>query len=367
MREHERMKETQIERVDADRAADVVGASESLMAVLRDVRTVAPTPSTVLIHGETGTGKGVIARAIHDLSGRPGPFVQVNCASIPLNLLESELMGHERGAFTGAVTQRMGRFEHAQDGTIFLDEIGELPLEVQPKLLRLLQDREFERVGGTRTLRANARVVAATNRELMVMVAARTFRADLYYRLSVFPIKVPPLRERPADIVVLTRHFTRTLALRMGKPVPTLGQDVIERLLAHAWPGNVRELQNVIERSIILSRGEELELAALEPCCQAYDPSQGVTATVLAGSEGSGWPRQAPSSRGLESPSHEPRSEALAEISRAHILRVLKATNWVIAGPNGAAVRLSMKRSTLIFRMRKLGIVRPGSPTETQP
>jgi transcriptional regulator with GAF, ATPase, and Fis domain len=355
------MSDALVEWVADDRDGGVIAASTALSRVLEEARTVAPTQTTVLIGGETGTGKGVLAHAIHTLSGRSGPFVQVNCAAIPLSLVESELMGHERGAFTGAVAQRRGRFEFANEGTIFLDEIGELPLQVQPKLLRILQEREFERVGGTRTLRTNARIIAASNRDLKAMVAARTFREDLYYRLSVFPIQLPPLRERGADIVVLARHFTRELALRMSKPVPELDERAIQRLLAYPWPGNVRELQNVIERSVILTRGAELELAALGPgVAESGPPSRGAEA-ALASRELDGGADQAPASRVRYTANPAP--EALADVNRAHILRVLQATNWVVAGPNGAAARLKVKRSTLNFRMRKLGIVRPGAPT----
>lgn len=359
------MRDAQVEASDDPREGTVIAVSRALSKVLEDARMVAPTPSTVLIHGETGTGKGVIARAIHDASGRPGGFVQVNCAAIPMSLIESELMGHERGAFTGAVAQRTGRFEVAKDGTIFLDEIGELPLQVQPKLLRILQDREFERVGGSRTLRTNARVVAATNRDLRAMVAAGTFREDLYYRLSVFPVTVPPLRERIPDIVELARHFTRAAALRLGKPVPQVDDVAIGRLLAHGWPGNVRELQNVIERSVILSRGKNLELEPWDCFHAVLDPCEIVVDAAGALRSGDA-PAKHHSVNGAERLSSEFGSETLAEVNRAHILRVLDTTNWVIGGPNGAAAKLGVKRSTLIFRMRKLGIVRPGRVTQAR-
>jgi len=309
----------------------IVGSSAALRAALRHIRTVAPTDTTVLIQGETGTGKECVARALHELSGRgEAPFVTVNCAAIPAALLESELMGHEKGAFTGAVSQRAGRFELAHNGTIFLDEIGELPLDLQPKLLRILQQREFERLGGGRTVRANARVIAATNRDLKKMVGERTFREDLYYRLSVFPILVPPLRERVEDIPLLTRHFVSELAARLGKPIEGPSLQSLERLLRYAWPGNIRELQNVLERAAIVADGARMEVP----------------------------PLVADAERPIASQEQPPRSVALAEVSREHILRILDETNWVVAGPGGAAAKLEMKRSTLNFRMKKLGIVR---------
>jgi transcriptional regulator with GAF, ATPase, and Fis domain len=312
----------------------IVGASHALREVLGQIETVARTETTVLIQGETGTGKEKIARALHDLSDRKqGPFIKVNCAAIPLGLLESELMGHERGAFTGALAQRIGRFELAHDGTLFLDEIGEIPLDMQPKLLRVLQEREFERLGSSRTVYTNARVVAATNRDLKAMMSARTFREDLYYRLGVFPVRVPPLRERVQDIPLLARHFVREVARRIGKQVHDLTPGALDRLMSYHFPGNIRELQNILERAVILSHDGAIEVPDLT---QAVSPiSRGNVADL------------------------KPRSEGLAEVSRAHILRVLSETNWVIAGPNGAAARLEMKRSTLAFRMKKLGIVRP--------
>ncbi|APR77906.1 Formate hydrogenlyase transcriptional activator [Minicystis rosea] len=320
----------------------IVGTSHTLAHVLRQVRTVAGADSTVLILGETGTGKELIARAIHDHSQRSaGPFVKVNCAALPPGLLESELMGHEKGAFTGAVAQRIGRFELAQGGTIFLDEIGELPLDLQPKLLRLLQEREFERVGGTRTLRADVRVVAATHRDLPQMVHERTFREDLYYRLSVFPIAIPALRDRSEDIPLLVQHFLRTISARMGKSPPSVRVATLARLCQYDWPGNIRELQNVVERAVILGEEPTVDLAPRRwpaaPEIKALPPRR----------------------EDVAPPGGEPQSDALAEFSRAHIVRVLEATNWVIAGPNGAAARLQMKRSTLNFRMKKLNICRP--------
>ena len=311
------------------RGTSIVYASTKLARVLDQVRSVAPTDTTVLIQGETGTGKECIARALHEASRRSdGPFVQVNCAAIPAGLLESELMGHERGAFTGAIHRRIGRFELARNGTIFLDEVGELPLELQPKLLRLLQEREFERVGGSETIRSNARVIAATNCDLGQMVRARTFREDLFYRLDVFPIVVPPLRERKRDIPVLANHFAELFAKRMGRPVRRLEPHVLERLVAYSWPGNIRELQNVIERAMILSRDETIDLPPLDPPRETFP------------------------------------SDALADVNRAHILHVLRETNWVVAGPSGAAARLQMKRSTLNYRMKQLGIARPSAKKE---
>jgi transcriptional regulator with GAF, ATPase, and Fis domain len=312
------------------RVEGIVGRSSALREVLEQVGAVAATDSTVLIRGETGTGKELIARAVHNRSTRrTGPFVKINCAAIPAALLESELMGHEKGAFTGALSQRIGRFELAQNGTLFLDEIGELPLELQPKLLRLLQEREFERLGGTKTLHCNARLVAATHRDLSAMVEQRTFREDLFYRLSVFPIESPPLRARRQDIPALVAHFVRELAIKMNRQTPIVMSDVIESLMQYDWPGNIRELQNVLERAVILSRGERLELP----------PFQGV----------------------MIKPPAPVKLDDLASVSRTHILTVLEATGWVVAGPRGAAVRLGMKRSTLLSRMKKLGIAKDAS------
>jgi len=309
--------------------ADIVGQSPALRRVLQQVETVAPTEATVLIYGETGTGKELIARALHQLSSRrPQAFVKLNCAAIPTSLLEAELFGHEKGAFTGAAMQRIGRFELATRGTVFLDEIGEMPLEMQPKLLRVLQDREFERLGSSHTLRTDARLIAATNRDLGAMVAAQTFRADLFYRVNVFPIHVPPLRERPDDIPLLVRHFAQQFARRMHKTVETIPSDTMQALRQYPWPGNIRELQNIIERAVILSPGSVLQvpLNDLHP---------------------------------VATPAHSMPHDTLEAAERKHILAVLEETAWVLSGPHGAAVRLGMKRSTLQFRMRKLGIVRP--------
>jgi formate hydrogenlyase transcriptional activator len=305
----------------------IIGASRALQEVLNLVRKVAPTDSTVLVTGETGTGKELIARAIHEHSARrDGPFIKLNCAAIPLGLLESELFGHERGAFTGAVGRKVGRFEAADCGTLFLDEIGDIPLELQPKLLRVLQGGEFERLGSTQTRRANVRLVAATNKDLGKLVARNQFRNDLYFRLHVFPILLPPLRDRRGDIPTLVRHFVGIYAERMNKQIKGIPTQVMGTLAGHSWPGNIRELQNFIERSVILTEGNILS-----------PPLEGL--------------RQA---AGLES--GEPTT--MEEAERVHIRKTLEETNWVIAGPRGAAVRLGMKRSTVYSRMRKLGISR---------
>jgi len=329
--------------------AAIVGRSASLRESLRQIETVA---STVLIHGETGTGKELIARAIHRMSERSaGPFVKVNCAAIPSGLLESELMGHERGAFTGAVARRIGRFELAQDGTIFLDEIGEIPIELQPKLLRLLQEREFERVGGSKTIQSNARLVAATNRDLRSMVDLRTFREDLFYRLSVFPLELPPLRERPGDVAALVKHFVIELSARMHKDIRKVSAETMQRLNEYDWPGNVRELQNVLERAVILSQGTTLEIPSVGR------PSMNKIADIA--------PAPAPATSATVSSQAGDSTRDLAAVSREHILKVLEATHWVVGGPEGAAIRLGLKRSTLLFRMKKLGISRKkGPPSE---
>jgi formate hydrogenlyase transcriptional activator len=309
---------------------DIIGESRALRRVLDDVEMVAPADSTVLIHGETGTGKELIARSVHNLSSRrANTFVRLNCAAIPTGLLESELFGHERGAFTGAVVQRIGRFELAHRGTIFLDEIGEIPLELQPKLLRVLQEREFERLGSTRTLRSDARLIAATNCDLKVMVDERKFRHDLYYRLNVFPIRVPPLRERLEDIPLLVRHFVRYFSERNNRTIDTILSETMDSLTRYRWPGNIRELQNVVERAVIITKGTTLRVAIDE-----LKPDDG--------------PK---TSRNCES-----LQQLLSETERTQILRALEESRWVVAGPNGAANRLGMKRSTLVSRMEKLGI-----------
>jgi formate hydrogenlyase transcriptional activator len=313
-----------------DRFDEIVGKSAALRRVLQHVETVAPTDSTVLICGETGTGKELIASAIHNLSSRKGnAFVKLNCAAIPTGLLESELFGHEKGAFTGAVAQRVGRFELAHRGSVFLDEVGEIPLELQTKLLRVLQEREFERLGSTRTIRTDARLIAATNRDLSEMVVQGDFRSDLFYRLNVFPVRVPSLRERPEDIPMLVRHFVQQFARRMNKEIETIPSETMMALTRYQWPGNIRELQNLIERAVILSSGPVLRV-----------PLQDLVSRALPGSEKS-------------------QPQTLEEAERAHILSALKDTKWVISGPHGAAVRLGMNRSTVQFRMKKLGIVRP--------
>jgi formate hydrogenlyase transcriptional activator len=311
---------------------EIVGESAALRRVLKEVETVAPTDSTVLICGETGTGKELIARALHDLSPRRDrAFVKLNCAAIPTGLLESELFGHEKGAFTGAITQKVGRFELAHHGTLFLDEVGDIPPELQPKLLRALQEQEFERLGSTRTIRVDVRLVAATNRDLAQMVADGRFRSDLYYRLNVFPVVLPPLRERREDIPKLARHFTQRFAQRMGRRIQTIPAEVMDALVRYPWPGNVREMQNIIERAVILSRGPELEIPL-----SAF--KQHATAAAV----------DLPS--GLST---------LEEAEREHILRALGKTNWILGGPAGAAFKLGMKRTTLQSKMRKLGIARP--------
>ena len=313
---------------------EIVGNSAVLRRVLGQVQAVAPTDSTVLIYGETGSGKELIARAVHKLSlRRSHPFVKLNCAAIPTGLLESELFGHEKGAFTSAIAQRIGRFELASQGTIFLDEVGEIPLELQPKLLRVLQEREFERLGSSRTLRSDARLIAATNRDLQEMVDGQRFRSDLFYRLNVFPIHMPPLRERREDIPFLVRHFTRHYARLMKKEIDTVSSETMKALMHYSWPGNIRELQNVIERAVILSTGTELKVPAADL-----------------------------KARGAEDCGRDEEQLTLREIERRHILSVLQQTNWVFSGPNGAAARLGMKRPTLQFRMRKLGISRPAHP-----
>ena len=310
---------------------EIIGRSSALSRVLREIATVAPTDSTVLITGETGSGKELVARAIHQMSvRRDRAFVKLNCAAIPTGLLESELFGHEKGAFTGAISTRVGRFELASQGTVFLDEIGEIPLELQPKLLRVLQEREFERLGSSRTMRSDARLIAATNRDLASLASEHKFRQDLFYRLNVFPITVPPLRDRREDIPMLVRHFAQQFARRMKKSIETIPSETMEALTRYEWPGNIRELQNLIERAVILSRGTLLEV-----------PLAGLTASVPAAG-----------------PAEEP-AETLSEADRRHIVAALERSNWVLAGPNGAAARLGVKRSTLQFRMRKLGIVRP--------
>jgi transcriptional regulator with GAF, ATPase, and Fis domain len=301
----------------------IVGNSASLRRALGLVRMVAPTDATVLIKGETGTGKELIAEAIHKCSDRSkGPFVRVNCAAIPAGLLESELFGHERGAFTGAVARSIGRFERANRGTLFLDEIGDLPLELQPKILRVLQERQFERLGSATTIHTDVRVICATHQNLLEMIDERQFRADLFYRLSVFPVALPPLRERPEDLRLLVHHFAMHYAARLRKPITAVAEEFIAACARHSWPGNVRELQNFIERSVILSNGAVLN---------------GSLSNLSSGSKAS-----AP--------------VTLEEAERSHILQTLQQTEGVVGGPNGAAVRLGLCRTTLISRMKRLSI-----------
>ena len=306
---------------------DLIGSSPKFQAVLTEMERVAPVDSAVLIHGETGTGKEVIARTIHEASPRcNNRFVALNCAAIPGALIESELFGHERGAFTGACRQTKGRFQTADGGTLFLDEIGDMPLELQPKLLRALQEQEFERLGSTHTIRVNVRVVAATNQDLAELVSKKLFRADLFYRLNVIPLFLPPLRERVQDIPALTEFFVEKFAARLNKPIELIPDEVMAVLKAHDWPGNIRELQNFIERAVLFSPGSALYLPP--------DLKHGV----------------------------KPRSESaactLADADREHILETLKQTGWMIGGQDGAANRLGLPRTTLIYKMRRLGIVR---------
>ena len=311
---------------------EIVGDSPALRQVLDQVTTVAPSEATVLILGETGTGKELIARAIHRLSGRKhAPFIKLNCAAIPTGLLESELFGHERGAFTGAISQKIGRLELADGGTLFLDEVGEIPLELQPKLLRVLQDHEFERLGSNRTIKVDLRLIAATNRDLAQSMAQHEFRTDLFYRLSVFPIRVPPLRERGDDIPLLVRYFVRKFATRMGRKIETIPKDTMKMLVAWPWPGNIRELENLMERSVILSDGKALRVPLTEMRTE-------------------GRPPVAP---GTASP-----DQSLDSAEREHILRVLRETGGMLSGPDGAARRLGLKRTTLQSKMQRLKIKR---------
>ena len=326
------LRESYASRERCDREIDsfegIVGKSPALLEVLDLVNTVAPTDSTVLIEGETGTGKELVASAIHAHSKRRArPFVKLNCAAIPLGLLESELFGNEKGAFTGAVSRKIGRFEAAHEGTLFLDEVGDIPLELQAKLLRVLQEGEFEKLGSTQTIRVNVRLVAATNEDLCKLVSEKRFRSDLYYRLNVFPISVPPLRERAEDIPLLVRHFVARYAAQMQKTIGKIPVAVMDALASHCWPGNIRELQNFIERSVILTPGNTLRppLARLRPAARPGLPEQPIT---------------------------------LEDTARDLICRTLKQTNGIIDGPRGAAVLLGVKRTTLYSRMQKLGISR---------
>jgi formate hydrogenlyase transcriptional activator len=307
-------------------SSTLISSNPGLRSVWRAVQMVAGTHSSVLIQGETGTGKELVARAVHDESPRKhGPYVKLNCAALPAGLVESELFGHERGAFTGAVSRTDGRFQQAHGGTLFLDEIGELPLELQPKVLRILQEQEYERLGGGRTVRVDVRLVAATNEDLQQMVLQHRFRSDLFYRLNVFPISIPPLRQRREDIPLLVRYFLRTLTPRVNKEVTEIAEEALELLKRQEWPGNVRELQNVIERAVIRSSGSRLEI-----------PIEELRASSC---------------------SNAAMTQTLAEAERSHILGVLEQTKGVVSGPNGAASRLGLPRTTLTYRMQRLGIV----------
>jgi formate hydrogenlyase transcriptional activator len=325
------------QRCDPDQppeANGIVGSSPTLQHSLQQARIVAPTDSTVVLYGETGTGKELFASLLHDMSRRAGgPFIRLNCAAIPEGLLESELFGHEKGAFTGAVAQRVGRFEAANHGTLFLDEIGDMPLSLQSKLLRILQEQEFERLGGTRTMRVNVRVIAATNQDLSKLVEEQMFRMDLFYRINVFPIHLPPLRERREDIARLARHFTQEVAARMHGPVPTIPPAAMQTMMDHSWPGNVRELQNVIERAVILSENGVLSIPPLEAKRNILSSQVGAT---------------------------------LNDVERDHILQVLDKTGWVLGGRAGAAQYLGLKRTTLISKMKRLGIRHGGAPRVIQ-
>jgi formate hydrogenlyase transcriptional activator len=314
--------------IGQDRREQIIGKSPALKAVLEQVERVAPTASTVLIQGETGTGKELIAQAVHNVSRRCGrPYVKLNCAAIPFDLLESELFGHERGAFTGAIAQKIGRFELADKGTLFLDEVGDIPLGLQPKLLRVLQEQEFERLGSGRTHRVDVRLVAATHRDLTQMMKRNEFRSDLYYRLNVFPIHLPPLRERRQDIAPLVKHYVDVFTRRMGKQIEHIPEETLDAFKSYPWPGNIRELQNVIERAVILSNDGLLP--------NPLPPSP--TDSVIA------YPGQI----------------TLRDSERALILQTLEAAGWVVAGPRGAAAKLGLKRTTLMGKMQKHGIFRP--------
>jgi len=314
--------------------SDLIGSSSKLRALLDEIEMVAPVDSAVLVCGETGTGKEVVAKAIHAASPRrQQPFVAINCAAIPAALLESDLFGYERGAFTGAVTHREGRFQAADHGTLFLDEIGDLPLELQPKLLRVLQEQQVERLGGSRVIPVNVRVIAATNQDLWGMVQEKKFRADLYYRLNVFPISLPPLRERDGDIPLLVRHFVRKFAERQGKMIDCIPEEVMEALESYHWPGNIRELQNFIERAVIMTMGAVLRPRRAELFRQPVSPEV----------------------------------RTLADAERAHIVATLRQTNWVVGGPSGAAARLGVPRTSLIARMQRLGLSKYPAAQDEKP
>jgi formate hydrogenlyase transcriptional activator len=328
---------TLLDRESRERSFEqIIGESSALKMVLEQVKQVARTDSTVLIQGETGSGKELIAHAIHNVSPRCGrPFIKLNCAAIPFDLLESELFGHERGAFTGAIAQKIGRFELADKGTLFLDEVGDIPLALQPKLLRVLQEQEFERLGSGRTHKVDVRLVAATNRDLLEMASRNEFRSDLYYRLNVFPISLPPLRERREDIPALVEHFVEIFSRRMGRHIRDIPPETIAAFSSYSWPGNIRELQNLVERAVILSQDGVFRSPLSSSVVQiASSPSRG-TATEPA----------APLT--------------LRDSERMLVLHALQTTGWVIGGPNGAAVKLGLQRTTLIRRMKRLGIERP--------
>lgn len=335
------------DKLRARRFEQVIGSSPALEAVLEKVERVAPTSSTVLIEGETGTGKELIARAVHNLSPRCGrPFIKLNCAAIPLDLLESELFGHEKGAFTGAIAQKIGRFEMADTGTLFLDEVGDIPPALQPKLLRVLQEQEFERLGSGRTHQVDVRLVAATNRDLAAMVTHNEFRSDLYYRLNVFPIALPPLRARQEDIPALVTDFVEIFSRRMGKQINRIPPEIMDAFMSYSWPGNIRELQNLVERAVILATDEVLP----NPL-----PASGPQTIRSSGVS-------------LQTATAPVAPTTLRDSERALILQTLGAVGWVIGGANGAAARLGLKRTTLIHRMKKLGIERPADhPAHDRP
>jgi transcriptional regulator with GAF, ATPase, and Fis domain len=327
------------------RFEQIIGSSEALKSMLEAVERVAPTDATVLVHGETGTGKELIAEAIHKSSPRCArPFIKLNCAAIPFDLLESELFGYEKGAFTGAFGQKIGRFEMADGGTLFLDEIGDIPLALQPKLLRVLQEKEFERLGSGKTHHIDVRLVAATHHNLSEMVARRQFRSDLYYRLNVFPIVLPPLRERLDDIALLVSHFVEVFSQRMGKTISNIPKEILDAFTSYSWPGNIRELRNLIERAVILSENGVLAnpLPPLDGNLLGANPTTMDVAAL-----------------------HSVRDGTFRDSQRALILRALHASGWVLGGPRGAAAWLGLKRTTLISKMRKLGISRPVRQLDT--